>query len=84
LFVGTFLRAEYCLIVERTVVVEIKATKTIGLAEQRQRLNCLKATDLEVGLLLHFGPNPHLGRLGYSNSRTRTPSFALNGPRVPR
>jgi GxxExxY protein len=59
------------MVVERKVVVEIKATKTIGLAEQRQLLNYLKATDFEVGLLLHFGPNPGFKRLAYANSRKR-------------
>jgi hypothetical protein len=38
-------------------------------AFERQLLNYLRATDLEVGLLLNFGPRPGFRRLVYANQR---------------
>lgn len=38
-----------------TVIVELKATKEIVDAHEAQLINYLKATDMEVGLLLNFG-----------------------------
>jgi GxxExxY protein len=57
------------LIVEESVLVEVKSTKTVSDADFRQVLNYLKATDLEVGFLLHFGPKPRFRRLIYTNDR---------------
>jgi GxxExxY protein len=51
------------------LLVEIKATKTITDADERQLLNYLKASRIEVGLLLHFGPKPSFRRLIYTNDR---------------
>jgi len=55
--VGEF-RAD--LIVDRAVIVEVKAAKAIDLAHQSQALNYMKATGLKVGLILNFG-TPRLG-----------------------
>jgi GxxExxY protein len=63
---GTF-RAD--LVVERTVLLELKAARSIDEAFERQLLNYLRATDLEVGLLLNFGPKPGFRRLAYDNQR---------------
>jgi hypothetical protein len=38
-------------------------------AVDAQILNYLRATDLEVALLLHFGPKPKVKRLIYTNDR---------------
>ena len=43
-------------LVESCLVVEAKSTRVIGEADSRQLLNCLKATEYQVGYLLHFGP----------------------------
>jgi len=43
------------ILVENTVIIEIKAAKTIIIEHEAQLLNYLKATQLEVGLLLNFG-----------------------------
>jgi GxxExxY protein len=53
--VGLF-RAD--LVVEGKVVVEVKAGRTIDPAHESQLLNYLRASGLEVGLLLNFGPHP--------------------------
>jgi GxxExxY protein len=51
------------LIVNHAVVVEIKATEKVPPFSRRQLLNYLRATQLELGLLLHFGPEPKVYRL---------------------
>ena len=55
------------MVVNDYVIVEVKSTKAVGIAEERQLLNYLRATRYEVGLLLHFGPKPALKRLVLTN-----------------
>ena len=50
-------------LVERVVIVELKATRALTPTDTQQLLNYLRATNLEVGLLLHFGPRPSFRRL---------------------
>ncbi len=47
------------LLVEGKVIVELKAVKAIAPEHQAQIINYLKATGIEVGLLINFG-NPKL------------------------
>ena len=54
--VGTFFAD---LLVEDKVLVELKAAKAIAPEHQAQIINYLKATGVEVGLLINFG-NPKL------------------------
>ena len=51
------------MIVAEQVVVEIKSTFLLHPAARRQLRNYLKATGLEVGLLLHFGPEAEFQRV---------------------
>ena len=44
------------LMVNDTVICEIKAVEPLNNAHQAQLLNYLKATGIKVGLLLNFGP----------------------------
>jgi GxxExxY protein len=60
------------LIVDQLVVVETKATELLHPTAKRQLRSYLAATTLEVGLLLHFGPEPHFHRLIASNERGRS------------
>ena len=46
-------------VVEGKVIVELKAAKAIAPEHQAQIINYLKATGIEVGLLINFG-NPKL------------------------
>ena len=46
------------LIVDDKVVVEVKSTYHLHPAARCQLYNYLRASELEVGLLLHFGPEP--------------------------
>lgn len=43
------------LIIENTVLVELKSAKAIDDIHQAQLLNYLKATKLKIGLILNFG-----------------------------
>lgn len=69
--VGQF-RAD--LVVGGAVIVEAKACPCLHATHQAQVLNYLRATVLEVGLLLNFGPRPMVRRLLFDNvNKTPTP-----------
>lgn len=53
------------------VLLELKAVRTIDLAHEKQLLNYLRATDIEVGLLLNFGNKPEFRRLVFENERKK-------------
>ena len=57
------------ILVDDKVIVEIKATRTMALDHEAQLLNYLKATNIEVGLLLNFGPKPQIKRKVFDNYR---------------
>lgn len=59
------------LVVESTILVELKAVNALEWAHEKQVLNYLKATNLEVGLLFNFGPRPQVRRLVFDNDRKR-------------
>lgn len=52
------------IIVEDKIIIELKAAKTIVDEHEAQLVNYLRATDIEVGLLLNFGEIPkHIRRV---------------------
>ena len=53
------------------MLLELKAARTIDQAHEKQLLNYLRATDIEVGLLLNFGLKPEFRRLVYENERKK-------------
>lgn len=57
------------ILVQDCVIVEIKAVKSLAPEHEAQLLNYLKATRMEVGLLLNFGPKPEVKRMAFANSR---------------
>ena len=57
------------IIVNDTVVLELKAAEYIIDQFENQLLNYLKGTDCEVGLLLNFGKKPEFRRKIYENKR---------------
>ena len=59
------------MVVDEKLVVEIKSTQKLPEAASRQLLSYLKATKLEVGLLLHFGPEARFFRV-VSTNRSRS------------
>ena len=66
------------LIVESCVIVELKATESILKAHESQLINYLKATEIEVGLLLNFGTSAEYSRKVFENSRRNLKDFLLN------
>jgi GxxExxY protein len=55
------------LLVEGRLVLEIKAGRSLAATDRDQLRNCLRSTDLEVGLLFHFGPRPNFCRVVAEN-----------------
>ncbi|MBV9217374.1 MAG: GxxExxY protein [Acidobacteria bacterium] len=64
--VGTFAAD---LVVEGKVILELKAKESIVEAHEVQRLNYLRSTPIEVGLLLNFGKQPEFKRKYFSNDK---------------
>ena len=59
------------LLVEKCVLLELKAARALDSSHQAQLLNYLRATGIEVGLLLNFGPKPEFRRLAFDNRKKR-------------
>ncbi|MDB5283584.1 MAG: 3 family protein [Bacteroidota bacterium] len=55
------------LLVEDCVLVELKTAKDIATENEAQLINYLKATKIEIGLLMNFGKTPHFKKRAYSN-----------------
>jgi GxxExxY protein len=53
------------MVVDERLVIEAKSTQELHKSAPRQVYNYLRATRLQVGLLLHFGPAPAFYRLVY-------------------
>jgi GxxExxY protein len=56
-------------LVEGCVLLELKAARAIDPSHQAQLLNYLRATEIEIGLLLNFGLKPEFKRLIFDNPR---------------
>lgn len=54
------------LIIENCVIIELKAAESLNENHEVQLINYLKATDMEVGLLLNFGKKPAFKRKAFS------------------
>jgi GxxExxY protein len=74
--VGDF-RAD--LVVNGTILLELKTAEQIVAAHESQVLNYLRSTALELGLILNFGPRPQLRRLLLDNSRKHTKTRRAGG-----
>jgi len=59
------------MLVENIVLLELKAVRALDGSHQAQLLNYLRATEIEVGLLLNFGVKPEFKRLLFDNPRKR-------------
>lgn len=57
------------LLVEDKVIVELKACELLMNAHVAQIMNYLKATEIEVGLVLNFGEEPEFKRIIYTNDK---------------
>ena len=59
------------MVVDNAVVVENKATERLSPAARPQLISYLRATSFQVGVLLHFGPQPRFYRFIDSPKRLR-------------
>ncbi len=57
------------MLVEKFVLLELKAGRALVAAHEAQLLNYLRATEIEVGMLFSFGLKPEFKRLAYDNAR---------------
>jgi GxxExxY protein len=55
------------MLVENCVLIELKAARALDSAHSAQLLNYLRATEIEVGLLLNFGLKADFKRLIFDN-----------------
>jgi GxxExxY protein len=65
------------LLIEERVMLELKASQSLGVAHEVQLVNYLTATNTEIGLLLNFGAQ----RLEFKRkTRTYRPKQSQQGP----
>jgi len=57
------------IIVENKILLELKSLNTLSKQDEAQLLNYLSCTEMEVGLLLNFGPKPQTKRKILDNER---------------
>ena len=57
------------LLINDVIILELKACDILVKAHYVQTLNYLKATNIEIGLLLNFGEKPEIKRLIFTNNR---------------
>ena len=55
------------IVVEDNVIIELKAAENLSPEHEAQLTNYLRATEIEVGLLLNFGKEPQIKRKVFSN-----------------
>jgi len=65
-------RFEADILVESCVLLELKAVRTLDSSHRAQLLNYLRATEIEVGLLLNFGEKPEFKRVIFDNLKKQT------------
>jgi GxxExxY protein len=63
------LRAD--LLVENSVLLELKCARSLEPAHEAKLLYYLKSTEVEVGMLLNFGVRPQFRRLLFDNERKK-------------
>ena len=51
------------ILVERRIIVEVKASRALADINKQQLLNYVSAFGLRLGILLHFGPKPSFHRV---------------------
>jgi GxxExxY protein len=68
------------LLVNGSVLIELKAARSLEPCHEAQTLNYLRAGVLEVALLLNFGPRAQVKRLAFANSRKAHPPQGVYQP----
>lgn len=62
------------LTVNNSVIIELKAAETLVEKHELQLINYLKATEIEVGLLLNFGKKAQFKRKLFTNDKKKIKS----------
>lgn len=57
------------IIVEDSIIIELKAADSLAIQHEYQLVNYLKATQIELGILLNFGKEPKFVRKIFTNDR---------------
>jgi GxxExxY protein len=57
------------LLVDDKVILELKTAESIAKEHEAQLINYLKATEIEIGLLLNLGKDPQFRRKIFSNQK---------------
>lgn len=57
------------LLLNRRVLIEVKAAEALTDGDERQLLNYLRCSTIEVGFLFNFGPQPQFRRRIFTNNR---------------
>jgi GxxExxY protein len=68
------------LIVDSVVILELKAVRALDRTHEKQLINYLRATDMEVGMLFNFGPTSQFKRLVLDNDRKQPRAAAAGQP----
>ena len=55
------------ILIEDKIIVELKSTEKLSESHEAQLLNYLKATEIEVGMLMNFGKKPEFKRKIFTN-----------------
>ena len=70
-YYGELLVGQYFadILVNDSVIIELKAAEAIAEEHEAQLINYLKATEIDVGLILNFGPKPQVMRKVFETAR---------------
>lgn len=68
------------IVVEGAVILELKSAHQLAPEHEAQLLNYLRASSVDVGLLLNFGPKPQFRRKVYDTARRRSAPAAADMP----
>lgn len=68
---------EYCanIMVNDSIIINLRTSENLDLEDELALINCLKATENEIGLLLNFGKNPQFKRKIVTNERKNLFSY---------
>ena len=59
------------IIVNNVLILELKAIEVLAEEHELQIINYLKATEIEIGLLLNFGKKPEIRRKIFTNDKKK-------------
>lgn len=57
------------IVVDKRVIIEVKAAEALHEAHEAQLINYLRATSIELGFLVNFGEKPEFRRKVFTNDR---------------